>query len=104
MRQLSKFRQALCAVLLGIVALTPGWAQEADTSDEENSEVEPQVETAASDDYASEESVIEDYASAEPASEEIDVDDGSYIDAEEEDFRPSEEINKDHSIPFPTDI
>jgi len=94
MRQLSKFRQALYAVLLGIVALTPVWAQEADTSDEESSEVEPQVETAASD-----EPVIE-----EIASEEIDVDDGSYIDAEEEDFKPSEEIDKDHSIPFPTDI
>jgi len=104
MCQLSKLRQALCAVLLCIVFLTTGWAQETDTSDEENSEAGTQVETAASD-----EPVIEDYASAEPASEEvaseeIDVDDGSYIDAEEEDFRPSEEIDADQSITFPTDI
>lgn len=28
----------------------------------------------------------------------------SYIDAEEDDFRPTEKISLDHSISFPTDI
>ncbi|MFQ5609735.1 MAG: hypothetical protein ACE5F8_05635, partial [Woeseiaceae bacterium] len=36
--------------------------------------------------------------------EEIVVDDTSYLDTEEEDFRPSEEIPADQSIAFPTDI
>jgi len=38
------------------------------------------------------------------AEEEVVVDDGSYLDAEDEDFRPSEEIPADQSIAFPTDI
>ncbi|HEX5787147.1 MAG TPA: hypothetical protein VFY03_03125, partial [Woeseiaceae bacterium] len=32
------------------------------------------------------------------------TDDESYLDIDEEDFRPSEEIPTDQSIPFPTDI
>lgn len=32
------------------------------------------------------------------------IDDQSYLDADEEDFRPSEEIPTDQSISFPTDI
>ena len=43
----------------------------------------------------------------EPAEEVVtdeDIAEGSYLDEEEEDFRPSEEIGADQSIPFPTDI
>lgn len=32
------------------------------------------------------------------------IDDQSYLDIEEDDFRPSEEIPTDQSITFPTDI
>ena len=43
----------------------------------------------------------------EPESEEIDdtgLDDENYADIEDDDFRPSEDIPADQSIPFPTDI
>ena len=36
--------------------------------------------------------------------EELVIDEESYVDIEEEDFRPTEEIDADQSIPFPTDI
>ncbi len=36
--------------------------------------------------------------------DELVIDDESYVDIEEEDFRPTEEIDADQSIPFPTDI
>ena len=99
MRRINPHRLALFAILVSNVLATAGWAQDADEQDEDGSDTATQVESAAR-----EEPVIEDYASAEPASEEIDVDDGSYIDAEEKDFRPSEAINADQSITFPTDI
>ena len=41
---------------------------------------------------------------AAEAAEEIEIDEESYLDIEEDDFRPSEEIGADQSIPFPTDI
>ncbi len=41
---------------------------------------------------------------AEEAEEEVVVDDEFYQDADDEDFRPSEEIPADQSIAFPTDI
>ena len=119
MRRINPHRLAVFAVLVSNVLATTGWAQDADEKDEDGSDTATQVESAtseepviedyasaepASEDDASAEPVIEDYASAEPTSEEIDVDDGSYIDAEEEDFRPSEEIGADQSITFPTDI
>ncbi len=90
----ARHRQAHYAMLLGIALATTGWAQEADAPDEESSTTETPVEAATSAEPVNEESV----------SEEIDVDDGSYVDAEEEDFRPSEEISADQSITFPTDI
>ena len=114
MRRINPHCLAVFAVLVSNVLATTGWAQDADEQDEDGNDTATQVESAASDDDASAEPVIEDYASAEPtsedyasaepASEEIDVDDGSYIDAEEEDFRPSEDIDADQSITFPTDI
>ena len=94
MRPLAQHRQTLCAILFGAVLATTGWAQDADEPDEESGDTATQVEATAADEPASEESV----------SEEIDVDDGSYLDAEEDDFRPSEEIPADQSITFPTDI
>ena len=99
MRQLAKHRRALYTMLLGMVLGTTGWAQETGAPNEESGDAETQAEAAASD-----EAVNEGDVSEEVASEEIDVDDGSYIDAEEEDFRPSEEIPADESITFPTDI
>ena len=94
MRQLARYRQILCAVLLGITVSASGWAQEAEAPEEDSAAAETQAEAAAADETESEETV----------SEEIDVDDGSYIDAEEDDFRPSEDISADQSITFPTDI
>ena len=43
-------------------------------------------------------------ASADSEDEELVIDSESYADIEEEDFRPTEEIDADQSIPFPTDI
>ena len=40
----------------------------------------------------------------EAEEEEIVVDDEFYQDADDKDFRPSEDIPADQSIPFPTDI
>ena len=40
----------------------------------------------------------------EAEEEEIVVDDEFYQDADDQDFRPSEDIPADQSIPFPTDI
>jgi len=85
MRPSSNYRQALLAIVLAASFSAAGWTQDADEPDNE-------------------EVVTEDPAVDESATEEIDVDDGSYLDAEEDDFRPSEEIPADQSIPFPTDI
>ena len=85
MRPSSNYRQAFLAIILGASFSVTGWTQEAEEPDDE-------------------EVVTEDPASEEVAAEEVDVDDGSYLDAEDEDFRPSEEIPADQSIPFPTDI
>ena len=38
------------------------------------------------------------------ATDDSDLDEQSYADSEDDDFRPSEEIPADQSIPFPTDI
>ena len=38
------------------------------------------------------------------AADETDISDENYSDTEDDDFRPSEEIPADQSIPFPTDI
>jgi hypothetical protein len=61
------------------------WAQDTNTADD----VVEEVETTES---------------QELDAEDVNVDDGSYLDQDEEDFRPSEEIPADQSIPFPTDI
>ncbi len=46
----------------------------------------------------------EEEAPEEEPEEEVVVDDEFYQDADDEDFRPSEDIPADQSIPFPTDI
>ncbi|MEO1201847.1 MAG: hypothetical protein AAFX10_04000 [Pseudomonadota bacterium] len=58
---------------------------------------------------ADEEAVVEtDAADADEApdsdDDELVIDSESYADIEEDDFRPTEEIDADQSIPFPTDI
>ena len=41
---------------------------------------------------------------ADGEDEDLDLDEESYLDAEEEDFVPTEDIPADQAIPFPTDI
>ena len=81
---------------------TTAWAQdpvtELEAALETNIPGEPEESEASE---ASEES-----AEAEPEAEEIDetgLDDQGFTDADD-DFRPSEEVPTDVSIPFPTDI
>ncbi len=52
-------------------------------------------DTAAADDQIEDETA---------AAEETVLEEESYVDAADDDFRPSEEIPADQSIPFPTDI
>ncbi len=87
MRLFHRFRYLFLAVLMSVAFATSGWAQDTELL-EETSEAD-----------ASEDSPVQ-----EPEADDIDVNDGSYLDEEEEDFRPSEEIPADQSIPFPTDI
>ncbi len=43
-------------------------------------------------------------ATAEPEADDADLDEESYLDAEDDDFTPSEDIPADQSIAYPTDI
>ncbi len=90
MRLFHRFRYLFLAVFMSVAFAASGWAQDTElleeTSEEDAAEESPVQESEADD--------IDD----------IDVNDGSYLDEEEEDFRPSEEIPADQSIPFPTDI
>ena len=72
---------------MSVAFATSGWGQDTELLEE-----------------TSEEAAAEDSPVEEPEADDIDVNDGSYLDEEEEDFRPSEEIPADQSIPFPTDI
>ena len=69
-------RRFLALLGLGLLVGAASWAQESEAPDEEPAETEPAAE----------------------------IDEESYLDIDEEDFRPSEEIGADQSIPFPTDI
>lgn len=64
-------------------------------------ETEPVSEEQAPEVEAVEEDAAENEASEEEA--EI-IDDEFYQDVDDQDFRPSEDIPADQSIPFPTDI
>ncbi len=98
MRHLPRYRGRLFALILGVSLAVTGWTQNTAAVDDEDPESEAQVEESST-------LPTEELLSTEALStEEIDVDDGSYLDAEEKDFRPSEEIPADESIPFPTDI
>ena len=88
------------ALILGASFAVTGWTQEA----EESPDAETQAETSSTDNLATDNSSTEDLSGEELSAEEIVIDDGSYLDAEEDDFRPSEEVPLDQSIPFPTDI
>jgi len=78
-------RYSILAFLVGVAFTSVSWAQDTNTADEVVEEV------AATE-------------SQEPDAEDVNVDDGSYLDQDEEDFRPSEEVPADQAIPFPTDI
>ena len=78
-------RHSILAFLVGVTFASVSWAQDTNTADEVVDEVD-----------ATE--------SQELDAEDVNVDDGSYLDEDEEDFRPSEEIPADQSIAFPTDI
>ena len=99
MRHIPKIRRRLLALILGAALAAPSWAQFSNIADDED----PGPETQANESSTDEESTDEE-STDEESTEEIEVDEGSYIDAEDDDFRPSEEIPADQSIPFPTDI
>lgn len=85
----------LPAVLIAaLIAATPAVAQEGDADREDQAEEETAAGTEA-----------ESPADTPAAGREVlETDDQSYLDIEEEDFQPSEEIPTDQSITFPTDI
>ena len=81
-------RRLLLLMALAAMLLTSAFAQE---------DAEPPTEDAEAADVSQ---------STEDADEADDpvVDDEFYQDADDEDFRPSEDIPADQSIPYPTDI
>lgn len=79
----------LLITLLVFLLATVGLAQDADDAAADAAE----TETAA-----------EDASEAEDDEPPVTTDNESYLDIDEEDFRPSEEIPADQSITFPTDI
>jgi len=85
MYPIRNLRHSILASLIGVAFASVSWAQDTNTADD----VVDEVETTES---------------QELDAEDVNVDDGSYLDQEEEDFRPSEEIPADQAIPFPTDI
>ena len=63
----------------------------------------------ADDDVPAPDNEVETQAAAEEAEPEaepevLETDNESYLDIDDKDFKPSEEIPTDQSIPFPTDI
>lgn len=87
----------LLTIMLAMLLSANAWSQSAEPGAE--SETDPGAEATA-EGLAAEEQAAEDEAEID----DDDVDAGSYADAEEEDFVPSEDIPTDQSIPFPTDI
>ena len=77
----------LAATLLAIGLAAPAWAQDAESpsdAEAETAAAEAETDTVPADDS--------------------DLDEQSYIDVEDDDFRPSEDIPADQSIAFPADI
>ena len=77
------------ALLLLVLALVPVSNAQETTPDQDDSSEPAAQEPSPNDDDAELENELEDE---------------SYIDAKQDDFRPSEEIPLDQSIAFPTDI
>ena len=75
--------------LLFLVLLTGGFASPAWAQEDESAEPAEPAETAE----------VDQAAAPEPV-----VDDEYYQDVDDKDFRPSEDIPADQSIPFPSDI
>jgi len=84
------FRFSL-ALLLSILFALNAWSQDDETQTGTGTENEA---TEPSQPAAEEEQSVDD----------SDLDEQSYADTEDDDFRPSEDIPADQSIPFPTDI
>ena len=87
-----RYRMLTLAAFLLLAAT--GQAQDAETGDDDANT------TAAT----SEQAEADAATAGEDAEEDISIDEGSYLDLEDDDFRPSEEISADSSITFPTDI
>ena len=81
--------RAVLALILATTLAATAWPQDAESPTDADVEEEAPA------------------ASREEPEDEIDdveLDDTNYADVEEDDFRPSEDIPADQSIPFPTDI
>ena len=81
-------RFLLVILLVGLFAMT-AWSQE-DADSEAKDAVQPETEAEAGAETEEQEETV--------------VDDEYYQDADDKDFRPSEDIPADQSISFPTDI
>ncbi|MDH3469631.1 MAG: hypothetical protein OES26_27725 [Gammaproteobacteria bacterium] len=75
------------ALLLSTLLVPGAWSQDTETATEATEQSQPESQTE-------EEQPVDDF----------DLDEQSYADTEDDDFRPSEDIPADQSIPFPTDI
>ena len=87
------------ALIPGASFATTGWTQDNDAANDSSPDAETQAAGSSTEGSSDEELPTE-----ELSAEEIEIDDGSYRDADDEDFRPSEEVPLDQSISFPTDI
>lgn len=88
-------RRMIMLLLLSTVFVSPVWSQEDDAdaaAEAEQSEETPEIDEPA------------EPAVDEPIVDEPIVDDEFYQDVDDKDFRPSEDIPADQSIPFPSDI
>lgn len=88
-------QRVLLAIALLVFSAT-AWSQDAATPTDDDA-----TDVVLADEVEPDEDEVE------PEEEEIDetgLDDESYADIEDDDFRPSEDVPADQSIPFPTDI
>ena len=87
-------RRTVFWFLLCIVFMSPAWSQEDDAdavAEDEQIETTPELDET------------EDAEDAEEVDEAV-VDDEFYQDVDDQDFRPSEDVPADQSIPLPSDI
>lgn len=85
-----------------LTLLAAGYITAATAQEEAESEAEAPVATEGEE--SSDETETEAEQDAEEGLDDSVLDDEFYQDAVDEDFRPSEDIPADQSIPFPTDI